>query len=147
MTLNDVQDSIVEEFRRFEDGLEKYGHLVELGRDHAGLDDRWKTDDHAVPGCQSTVWLRSERRDGTLHFSADSDSLITRGILSLLLRVFNDRPPGEIAEADLYFLREIGLSAQLSPTRRNGLAIVVREIRRAASEAREIQFGAAAALD
>lgn len=129
-TLNERQDQIVADFRRFEDGMAKYRYLIELGKKHPGLDNVWKTDDHAVPGCQSTVWLRSERQGDRLRFWADSDSLITRGILVLLLRVFDNQPAGEIADAELYFLDEIGLSAQLSPSRRNGLAVVVREIQK-----------------
>lgn len=130
MTLNQIQDEIVADFSRFEDGMEKYEYLIGLGKRHPGLDDRWKTDDYAVPGCQANVWLRSERTDGRLHFWADSDSMINRGMLALLLRVFNDRPPGDIAAAELYFIQRIGLSDQLSPTRKNGLAVIVREIRR-----------------
>lgn len=130
MTLDEIQDEIIEDFSRFSDGMEKYEYIIGLGKDHPDLDDRWKTDEHSVPGCQATVWLRSERRDGKLHFWADSDSLINKGILALLLRVLNDQPPGDIAEADLYFIEKIGLSAQLSPTRKNGLAIIVREIKK-----------------
>ncbi|MEJ2079556.1 MAG: SufE family protein [Acidobacteriota bacterium] len=130
MTLDEIQDEIIEDFRRFRDGMEKYEYIIALGREHPGMDDRWKTDEHSVPGCQATVWLRSERWDGRLHFWADSDSLINKGILALLLRVFNDQPPREIADVDVYFIRKIGLSSQLSPTRKNGLAIIVREIQR-----------------
>ncbi len=130
MTLDEIQDEIIEDFRRFRDGMEKYEHIIALGKEHPGMDDRWKTDEHSVPGCQATVWLRSERWDERLHFWADSDSLINKGILALLLRVLNDQPPREVAEADLYFIRKIGLSTQLSPTRKNGLAIIVREIKK-----------------
>lgn len=130
MTLDEIQDEIIEDFRRFRDGMEKYEYIIALGKEHAGMDDRWKTDEHSVPGCQATVWLRSERWDGRLHFWADSDSLINKGILALLLRVLNNQPPREVAEADLYFIRKIGLSTQLSPTRKNGLAIIVREIKK-----------------
>lgn len=127
--LNQIQDEIIADFDRFGDGMEKYEYLIGLGKEHLGMDDRWKTDENSVPGCQATVWLRSERRDGRLHFWADSDSLINKGILALLLRVFNDQPPREVANADLYFTHKIGLSTQLSPTRKNGLAIIVREIK------------------
>lgn len=130
MTVNEIQDEIIADFGRFESGMEKYEYIIGLGREHPGMDDRWKTDDHSVPGCQATVWLRSECRDGRLHFWADSDSLINKGILALLLRVYSDQPPREIARADLYFIREVGLSTQLSPTRKNGLAIIVREIKK-----------------
>jgi cysteine desulfuration protein SufE len=130
MTLDEIQDEIIEDFRRFRDGMEKYEYIIALGKEHPGMDDRWKTDEHSVPGCQATVWLRSERWDGRLHFWADSDSLINKGILALLLRVLNNQPPREVAEADLYFIRKIGLSTQLSPTRKNGLAIIVREIKK-----------------
>ncbi|MEJ2083463.1 MAG: SufE family protein [Acidobacteriota bacterium] len=95
MTLDEIQDEIIEDFRRFRDGMEKYEYIIALGREHPGMDDRWKTDEHSVPGCQATVWLRSERWDGRLHFWADSDSLINKGILALLLRVLNDQPPRE----------------------------------------------------
>ena len=130
MTLDEIQDEIIEDFRRFRDGMEKYEYIIALGKEHPGMDDRWKTDEHSVPGCQATVWLRSERWDGRLHFWADSDSLINKGILALLLRVLNNQPPRKVAEADLYFIRKIGLSTQLSPTRKNGLAIIVREIKK-----------------
>jgi cysteine desulfuration protein SufE len=130
MTLNEIQDGIVADFTRFADGMAKYEYIIGLGRQHPGMDERWKTDEYSVPGCQATVWLRSERRNGRLHFWADSDSLINKGILALLLRVFNDQPPRDIANADLYFIRKIGLSTQLSPTRKNGLSIIVREIKK-----------------
>lgn len=130
ITLHEMQESIIAEFSQLDDWLEKYEHLVEEGR---GLppppDDSFRTDENALVGCQSQVWIRAQEKDGQVSFSADSDSVIVKGILALLLRVLNERSRAEIALADLYFLREIGLSTHLSPARANGLALIVERMR------------------
>jgi cysteine desulfuration protein SufE len=124
-----VQDEIVAEMEGLEDGLSRYEYLVEVGRSLVVPDAEVRTDEHAVAGCQSRVWIRAELRDGRLRLTADSDALITRGIVALLLRVLDGRPPREILEADLYFLDRTGLRAQLSPARANGLGAMLQRIR------------------
>jgi cysteine desulfuration protein SufE len=131
MTIDEAQQKIIAEFGDMDDWLDKYQHLVHLAREHPS-DDNLRRPDHALPGCQSQVWIRSEMHDGTVHFFADSDSRIVQGILVLLLRVLNDQPPADIAAADLYFLRETGLETNLSPTRANGVATIVRHLQQSA---------------
>jgi cysteine desulfuration protein SufE len=130
-----VQEDIVAEMAGLGGMIEKYEYLVALGRDLAAADDSLRRDEHAVPGCQARVWIRSELRSGELHIEADSDAMITRGIIALLLRVLHRRTPPEILDGDLFFLDRTGLGPQLSPARANGLAAMVREIRRHAAEA------------
>jgi cysteine desulfuration protein SufE len=130
-----TQDEIVEEFSRLDDWLDKYEHIVALGRGHEPLEDHLKTSEHAVQGCQSQVWVLSEYQGTTVRFRADSDSLIVKGILALLLRVVNNRPAEQIAAADLYFTDAIGLSTNLSPARANGLATIIRHMQSYASDA------------
>lgn len=134
MTLNEAQQQIIAEFAALDDGFARYEHLIALAKAHAPLDDCYKTDAYALPGCQSQVWIRPEMSNGHLHFDGDSDSQIIRGILILLLRVLSDRPPAEIATADLYFLKEAGLSDHLSPSRANGVATIVRHLQQQANE-------------
>lgn len=136
-TMTAVQDAIVAEMAGCDDMLEKYEYLVARGRALGAGDTTLRRDDHAVPGCQSQVWLRTRLRDGRLVIQADSDAMITRGIISLLLRVLNGRTPSEILEADLYFLERTNLASHLSPARANGLATIVRQVRRHAEEAVE----------
>ncbi len=112
-----------------EDAMARYEYLVRLGRALAVPDEGIRTDEHALAGCQSRVWIRGELRDGRLHLAADSDAMITRGIIALLLRVLDDRPPRDILEAELYFLDRTGLRTHLSPSRANGLAAMLKRIR------------------
>ena len=128
-SINDVQDEIVRELSGRGDWLDKYSFLIDLGRKHPPMDPRLETEESAIPGCQSRVWLVATEQAGCLVFSAASDSLIITGILALLLRVYNHRCPREVAEADPYFLRQAGLIAGLSPTRANGVAAIVRKLR------------------
>jgi cysteine desulfuration protein SufE len=128
MTINEAQKQIIAQFAQFSDWLEKYEYLIGLGSRHAAMEQRLKTERNLLPGCQSQVWIRAELIDGRLHFEADSDSLIIRGILALLLQALNDQLPEDIATADLYFLREIGLSSNLSPSRANGVAAIIRRL-------------------
>ncbi len=129
MTINETQQQIIREMSGLDDWLEKYQYIIDLGKNLAALDQKGKTEAHAVPGCQSGVWLYAERCDGKLRFSADSDSAIIRGMLVFLLRIFNDRVPADIAAADLFFLDQTGLSSQLSPSRANGLKMIIRRFR------------------
>lgn len=130
------QQQIVDELARFAAVLGKYEHLVSLGRALPEADASLRRDEHAVPGCQSRVWIRSRLEEGRLRIEADGEAVITRGLIALLLRVLDDRTPEEIVEQELFFLERTGLGAQLSPARSNGLAAMVREIRRQAAAAK-----------
>lgn len=130
-----VQEDIVGEMAGLDDMMAKYGYLVARGRALGDGDTTLRQDDHAVPGCQSRVWIRTRLREGRLLIEADSDAMITRGIISLLLRVLNGRTPSEILGADLFFLERTDLASHLSPARANGLAAIVRQVRRHAEEA------------
>jgi cysteine desulfuration protein SufE len=129
MELNEVQNNIVEEFAVFEDWMDKYNYLIETGKDLPVIDPRYKVRDYLIEGCQSKVWLYPEFDGKVINFTADSDAIITRGIVSLLIRVLSGRTPGEIMEADLFFIDRIGLRQNLSPTRSNGLLSMVRQMK------------------
>ena len=122
-------DEIVDEFAFFEDWMEKYEHLIELGRALPLIEDRYKTEDYRIHGCQAQVWLRAEHDDGVVRYRADSDALITKGLIALLVRVLSGQPPEAVAAARLDFLDRIGLDEHLSPTRKNGLAAMVRQMK------------------
>lgn len=134
MTLKEKQEQIIEDFSMFEEWLDKYEYLIELGKSLEGFPEDKKTEDRLIKGCQSRVWLDSELRDGRLFFSADSDAIITRGIISLLISVYSGRTPSEIMEDDFSFLDTIGLKENLSPTRANGLLSMIATIRQKATE-------------
>ena len=129
MTINEIQDEIIEEFSGLDDWMDKYQLLIDLGNELAPLDERYKTEQNLIDGCQSRVWLQADLVDGLIHFAAESDALIVKGIVSLLIRVLSDHTPQEILDADLYFIEEIGLKEHLSPTRSNGLVAMVKQIR------------------
>ena len=129
MTINEIQDEIIEEFSAFDDWMDKYQMLIDLGNDLAPLDEQYKNNQNLIDGCQSRVWLQCDYADGKLHFQAESDALIVKGIIALLIRVLNDHTPQEILDADLYFIEQIGLKDHLSPTRSNGLLAMVKQIR------------------
>jgi len=129
MTINEIQDEIIEEFSGLDDWMDKYQLLIDLGNELAPLDERYKTEQNLIDGCQSRVWLQADYEDGQIRFSAESDALIVKGIVSLLIRVLSDHTPQEILDADLYFIEEIGLKEHLSPTRSNGLVAMVKQIR------------------
>jgi cysteine desulfuration protein SufE len=131
-TLKEVQEEIVDDFSMYEEWLDKYEYLIELGKDLSPYPEQDKTDDRLVRGCQSRVWLDWKMEDGRLFFSADSDAIITKGIISLLIRVYSGRTPEEIIADDFSFLNRIGLKENLSPTRSNGLLSMIRTIRKAA---------------
>lgn len=129
MTVNEVQDEIIEEFSLFDDWIDKYNILIDLGKELPVIDSRFKTKEFLIEGCQSKVWLHPEFDGNKITFTADSDAIITRGIVALLLKVLSDRTPQEIISSDLYFIDRIGLRHNLSPTRSNGLLAMVRQIK------------------
>jgi cysteine desulfuration protein SufE len=129
MTINERQDEIIEEFSGLDDWMDKYQLLIDLGNEQEPLDEKYKTEQNLIDGCQSRVWLQADYVDGKIHFSAESDALIVKGIVSLLIRVLSDHTPQEILDADLYFINEIGLREHLSPTRSNGLLAMVKQMR------------------
>ena len=129
MTINEQQDEVIEEFEGFSDWMDKYQMLIDLGNDLEPLDAKYKTEQNLIDGCQSRVWLQADYVDGQIVFTADSDALITKGIIALLIQVLSDHTPSEIANADLYFIDRIGLKEHLSPTRSNGLLSMVKQIR------------------
>ena len=130
MTINQIQDEIIEEFSVYEEWLDKYEYLIELGNSLEVIDESQKTPDNIIQGCQSRVWLDCKMNDdGTLTFTADSDALITKGIIALLIRAVNNQKPQDIIDADLYFIENIGLKENLSPTRANGLLAMIKQIR------------------
>jgi cysteine desulfuration protein SufE len=129
MTINEIQDLIIEEFAQFGDWMERYEYLIDLGRSLAPFDERHKTPEYLIEGCQSKVWLFPSFENGIITFTAESDALITRGIVALLVRVFSGRTPSEIVEANIYFIEKIGLRENLSPTRSNGLLAMMKQMR------------------
>jgi cysteine desulfuration protein SufE len=129
MNINEIQDRIIEEFAMFSDWMERYEYLIDLGRTLPPFDITHKTPDFLIEGCQSKVWLYPSFTDGVITFTAESDALITRGIVALLVRVFSGRTPDEILGADIYFIERIGLRENLSPTRSNGLLAMMKQMR------------------
>ena len=139
MTINEIQDEIIEEFSGFDDWMDKYQLLIDLGNEQEPLEDQYKTEQNLIDGCQSRVWLvadfikeesgKRKEESGVIHFRAESDALIVKGIVALLIRVLSDHTPQEILEADLYFIEAIGLKEHLSPTRSNGLLAMVKQMR------------------
>lgn len=134
MTLKEKQEQIIEDFSMFEEWLDKYEYLIEMGKSLAGFPEGKKTEDCLIKGCQSRVWLDCEVRDGRLFFTADSDAIITKGIISLLVSVYSGRTPEEILADDFSFLDDIGLKDNLSPTRANGLVSMIAAIKAKAAE-------------
>lgn len=129
MTVNEIQDEIIQEFADFDDWMDRYQLLIDLGSSQPKLDDKYKTEQNLIDGCQSRVWLQADMKDGLLHFQAESDALIVKGIVALLVRVLSDHTPEEILSADLYFIESIGLREHLSPTRSNGLLAMLRQMK------------------
>ncbi len=129
MTINEVQQDLIDEFSLFDDWMDKYEHLIGLGKSLPLIDPSLKTDDRLIKGCQSKVWLHAELEDGKVVFTADSDAIITKGIIAVLITAFSNRPPEEIVEADTSFIDEIGLKEHLSPTRANGLVSMVKQMK------------------
>lgn len=129
MTINELQDEVIEEFEDFTDWMDKYQMLIDLGNELTPLDEKYKTEQNLIDGCQSRVWIQCDCQDGVLIFTADSDALIVKGIIALLLKVLSGHSPKEILDTELYFIDRIGLREHLSPTRSNGLLAMVKQIR------------------
>lgn len=129
MSINEIQDQIIEEFSELDDWMDKYQLLIDLGSEQEPLPEEYKTDSNLIEGCQSRVWLQADEVDGRLIFQAESDALIVKGIVSLLVQVLSGHTAEEIVDADLYFIEEIGLKEHLSPTRSNGLVAMVKQMR------------------
>lgn len=129
MTIKEQQDNIIEEFSFFTDWTEKYEYLIQMGKDLPMIAGQYKTDENLIKGCQSKVWLHADYKDGRIYFTADSDAIITKGLVSLVVRVLSGQTPKDIAEADLYFADAIGLKSHLSPTRSNGLLAMLKQMK------------------
>ena len=128
-TINNVQDEIIEEFSGLDDWMDKYAYIIELGNAVEPLEEKYKTPDNIIEGCQSRVWLVADQDGDKVTFRADSDAIIVKGLISLLIRVLSGNSPQEILDADLYFMKEIGLQEHLSPTRSNGLLAMIKQMR------------------
>ena len=128
-TINELQDEVIEEFSDFDDWMDKYQLLIDLGNEQKPLDEQYKTEQNLIDGCQSRVWLQADLVDGRIIFQAESDALIVKGIIALLIKVVSGHTPDEILNADLYFIEKIGLKEHLSPTRSNGLLAMVKQMR------------------
>ncbi len=129
MSIQEIEEQIINEFANFDEWLDKYSYLIELGRECPAIDEKDKTESNLIKGCQSRVWLSCRHENGLLHFAADSDAVITKGIISLLIRAFDGQTPQDIINADLHFIDVIGLKEHLSPTRSNGLTAMIKQIK------------------
>ncbi len=129
MSINEIQDEIIAEFSDFDDWMDRYQLLIDMGSEQEPLDEQYKTEQNLIDGCQSRVWLQADLIDGMVHFRAESDALIVKGIVALLVRVLSDHTPQEILDADLYFIERIGLREHLSPTRSNGLGAMLKQMK------------------
>lgn len=129
MTLKEAEDKIVHEFELFDDWMDKYNYIIELGKNLPVIDEKYKTSQYLISGCQSQVWLFAEYKDGLVYFTADSDAIITKGIVNLLIRVLSGRTPQEIIDAQLEYLDAIGIREHLSPTRSNGLVSMIKQMK------------------
>ena len=129
MTINEAQNEIIDEFAFFPEWMEKYEYIIQLAKDLPLIDEQYKTDDNIIKGCQSRVWLHAEYKDGIVYFTADSDALITKGLVAMVVRVLSGQTPKEIAGADIYFIDKIGLRTHLSPTRSNGLLSMLKQMK------------------
>lgn len=129
MTINETQDELIEEFALFGDWMEKYENIIQMAKELPLIDDQYKTDDYLIKGCQSKVWLHADYKDGKVLFTADSDAIITKGLVSMVVRVLSNHTPGEITNAELYFVDKIGLREHLSMTRSNGLLSMIKQMK------------------
>ena len=129
MTINELQDNVIEEFSDFDDWMDKYALLIDLGNSLPPLEEKYKTESNLIEGCKSRVWLQADYVDGKILFKGESDAVIVKGIVSLLISILSDHTPQEILDADLYFIEKIGLKEHLSPTRSNGLVAMVKQMR------------------
>ena len=128
MTIKEIQQNIIEDFSMFDDWMDRYAMLIEMGKECPIIDEQYRNDQYLINGCQSRVWLHAELKDGKVYYTADSDAVITKGIINLLIKVFSGQTPKDILSADLSFLDEIGLKEHLSPTRSNGLLSMVKQM-------------------
>lgn len=129
MTINELQDNVIDEFSAFDDWMDKYALLIDLGNSLPPLEEKYKTESNLIEGCQSRVWLQADYQDGKIIFKGESDAVIVKGIVSLLIQILSDHTPQEILDTDLYFIEKIGLKEHLSPTRSNGLVAMVKQMR------------------
>lgn len=129
MTINELQDNVIEEFSAFDDWMDKYALLIDLGNSLPPLEEKYKTESNLIEGCQSRVWLQADYKDGKIIFKGESDAVIVKGIVSLLINIMSNHTPQEILDTDLYFIEKIGLKEHLSPTRSNGLVAMVKQMR------------------
>ncbi|MDE5980952.1 MAG: SufE family protein [Bacteroidaceae bacterium] len=129
MTTNEIQDEIIEEFTELDDWMDRYQLLIDLGSEQPPLDTKYKTEQNLIEGCQSRAWLQADLVDGRIRFQAESEALIVKGMIALLVRVFNDQTPQDILDADIYFIEKIGLREHLSPTRSNGLLAMLKQMK------------------
>ena len=129
MSIKEIQDEIIDEFSMFEDWEERYQYVIDLGKTLPLIDEQYKTEENIIKGCQSKVWLHGEQKDGKVVFTADSDAILTKGIIAILIRVFSNQTPAAILDADTAFIDEIGLKEHLSPTRANGLVSMIKQIK------------------
>ena len=130
MGIDRIQNEIIDEFEFFDDWMQKYEYIIDLGKQLSLIDPKYKTDSHLIKGCQSKVWLHADLKDERIVFTADSDAFITKGIIALLIRVLSDQPAKDIVNCDLYFISKIGLREHLSPTRSNGLNLMIEKIKK-----------------
>lgn len=129
MTINEIQDRIIDDFSGIEDWMDRYAMIIDLGNNLPPIEEKYKTPEHLIEGCQSRVWLNAEMKDGKVYYTADSDAIIVKGIIALLIDVLNGHTPQEIIDSDLYFIDKIGLAENLSPTRSNGLLAMVKQMK------------------
>ncbi len=129
MTIKEIQEEIIDEFSMFEDWMDRYEYIIELGKSLPLINEAHKLDENLIAGCQAKVWLHAEIEENKIFFTADSDAILTKGIVAILLRVFNQQKPVDILNADLYFIDEIGLKEHLSPTRANGLLSMIKQLK------------------
>ena len=128
-TIKEIQEEIVDEFAMFDDWMQRYEYMIELGKSLPLIDEKYKTEEYIIKGCQSKVWVHADMKDGKVAFTADSDAIITKGIIAILIRAFSNQPPQAILDADTSFIDEIGLKEHLSPTRANGLVSMIKQIK------------------
>lgn len=128
-TIQDIQNEIIDEFAMFDDWMQRYEYMIELGKSLPLINEKYKTDDYVIKGCQSKVWVHANLEDNAIKFTADSDAIITKGIIAILIRTFSGQPPQDIIDADTSFIDEIGLKEHLSPTRANGLVSMIKQIK------------------
>lgn len=129
MTIQEIQEEIVDEFSMFDDWMQRYEYIIELGKSLPLIDEQYKTEENIIKGCQSKVWVHAEEKEGNVIFTADSDAILTKGIIAILIRTFSNQTPKQILDADTNFIDEIGLKEHLSPTRANGLVSMIKQIK------------------